>query len=114
MADTDFAPSEPFNATPGLSRVMPQNIDAERAVLAAMLLDSDVAEEAMSHITAAEFYRPSHQKIFESMTELYGRNEPIDHLTLADRLQARGDLDAAGGKPYIIELANNAFAIANW
>ena len=114
MAESDFSTSEPYQGTPSLNRVMPQNLDAEKAVLAAMILSRDVAEEVLGRLEPASFYRPAHQKIFESMGELYERNEPIDQLTLADRLQARGDLEAVGGKPYIIELASNAFATANW
>ena len=95
-------------------RVMPQNIDAEKAVLAAMMLAPDVAEEAMMKLTAEEFYRPSHQKIFEAMNDLYNRSIPIDQLSLADRLNSRGELEAIGGRPYIIELGNNSLAISNW
>ncbi len=95
-------------------RVMPQSIDAEKAVLAAMMLAPDVAEEAMMKISAQEFYRPSHQKIFEAMQDLYNRGDPIDQLSLADRLNSRGELEAVGGRPYIIELGNNSLAMSNW
>lgn len=103
------------NSNP-VERIMPQDIDAERAILAAMLLanDNDVAEEAIMKLSPKEFYRPAHQKIFEAMEELFNKRIPIDQLSLADRLKARGDLDAIGGKPYIVELGNNSFAIANW
>ncbi len=95
---------------------MPQDIDAEKAVLAAMLLGSDaeVVEGAMMKLSADEFYRPAHRKIFESMEELYNRGVPIDQLSLADRLKSRGELDAIGGKAYIVELGNNMYALANW
>lgn len=104
------------NNTNSVERIMPQDIDAEKAVLAAMLFadDAEVAEEAMMKLSAKEFYRPAHQKIFEAMTDLYNSRIPIDQLSLADRLKARGDLDAIGGKPYIVELGNSSFAIANW
>ncbi len=95
---------------------MPQDIDAEKAVLAAMLLGSDaeVVEGAMMKLSADEFYRPAHRKIFEAMEELYNRGVPIDQLSLADRLKSRGELDAIGGKAYIVELGNNMYALANW
>lgn len=116
MAENNFsAQAQGTNqGNPALNRVMPQNIDAEKAVLAAMILNPDIAEEALGRLEARSFYRPAHQKIFEAMQELYAKNEPIDQLTLADRLQARGDLEAIGGRPYIIDLASNAFATANW
>lgn len=99
-----------------VERIMPQDIDAEKAVLAAMLLgmDNEVVEEAMMKLSAVEFYRPAHRKIFEAMEELYNRGVPIDQLSLADRLKSRGDLDAVGGKAYIVELGNNTYALANW
>lgn len=97
-----------------LERIMPQNIDAEKAVLAAMMLDPQVAEEAQAKLKAEEFYRPAHRKIFEAMEDLYNKSIPIDQLSLADRLHSRGELDAIGGKPYIIELGNNSLALANW
>lgn len=57
-------------AVDSFERVMPQNIDAEKAVLAAMMLAPDIAEEAMMKLTSEEFYRPSHQKIFQAMEDL--------------------------------------------
>ena len=104
------------NASNPVERIMPQDIDAEKAVLAAMLLgqDTEVVEEALMKLSAKEFYRPAHRKIFEAMEELYNKNAPIDQLSLADRLKTRGDLDAVGGKPYIVELGNNTYALANW
>ncbi len=104
------------NANSPVERIMPQDIDAERAVLAAMLLgaDAEVAENAIYKLSADEFYRPAHRKIFEAMCELYNNSVPIDQLSLADRLKSRGDLDAIGGKPYIVDLANNMYALANW
>lgn len=104
------------NANANVERIMPQDIDAEKAVLAAMLvdLDNEVVEAALMKLSANEFYRPAHRKIFEAMEELYNTNVPIDQLSLADRLKTRGDLDAVGGKPYIVELGNNTYALANW
>jgi replicative DNA helicase len=97
-----------------ITNTQPQNIDAERAVLAAMILDKDIVDEALSRITAEAFYRPAHQKIFSAMTELSQRRIPIDQLSLAERLEARGELKETGDKSYIIELANNDYALYNW
>ncbi len=109
----ELAYSSPNN---NVERIMPQDIDAEKAVLAAMLLspDGEVVEEAMMKLSASEFYRPAHRKIFEAMEDLYNQGKPIDQLSLADRLKSRGELDAVGGKPYIVELGNNTYALANW
>ncbi len=120
MPDSQYSNSfsndtAPVNISPA-ERIMPQDIDAEKAVIAAMLLgpDGEVIDEALAKLKAEEFYRPAHRKIFEAMEELYHKGVPVDQLSLADRLKTRGDLDAVGGKPYLVELGNNTFALANW
>ena len=95
-------------------RVMPQNIDAEKAVLAAMLFSPEATEDALLKLNENEFYRPAHRIIFEAMGELYKRGIPVDSLSLVDRLKTRGDLEAVGGKAYIVELGNNTLALDNW
>jgi len=82
--------------------------------LAAMILDKDNIDEALARVRTEAFYRPSHQRIFTAIKELSERHEPVDLLTLADRLQATGDLDKVGGKAYLAQLADNAFATYNW
>lgn len=97
-----------------ITKIPPHNIDAEKSVLAAMLLNKDIVDEVIARIQAEAFYRPAHQKIFSAMAELSERHIPIDHLSLAERLEARGDLKDVGDKAYIIELANNDYALFNW
>ncbi len=95
-------------------KVIPQNIEAEKAVLAAMLLDSDTLDEAFLVLRKESFYRPSHRKIFEAIYELHARDVPVDQLSVSERLAAKGELESVGGRSYIVELANNSFALANW
>jgi replicative DNA helicase len=97
-----------------ITNVQPQNLDAERAVLAAMILDKEVVDEIIARVDSEAFYRPAHQKIFSAMVELSQRHIPIDQLSLAERLEARGELKETGDKAYIIELANNDYALYNW
>jgi replicative DNA helicase len=97
-----------------LKKIPPHNLDAERAVLAAMILDKEVVDDVLASINADDFYRPTHKKIFAAIQELSKQNIPVDQLTLADKLEAMGILDQVGGKPYILELADNSFALANW
>lgn len=94
--------------------LLPQNLDAEKAVLAAMILDKDTVDEILALIDEHAFYLPRHQKIFSAMVELSERHIPIDQLSLADRLEARGELKEVGDKTYIIELGNNNYALFNW
>ena len=95
-------------------QIPPHNVDAERAVLAAMILDGDVLDDVLMSIDAADFYRPSHQKIYQAISEMNRQHTPVDQLTLADKLEALGTLEQVGGKAYILELADNSYALANW
>ena len=60
------------------------------------------------------FFRPAHQLIYTGILELNTRHIPIDQISLADRLAAEGQLEAVGGRPYLVELANNTLALTNW
>lgn len=108
----DFAPE---SAASDSSRALdPQNIEAEKSVLAACMLSPDAIEEVATKLVPENFYRVSHQRIFTSMLDLYTRSIPIDHISLADNLKAQGQLEAVGGKAYLVELADNSFALTNW
>ncbi len=93
---------------------MPQNIPAEQAVLAAMILEPEILEEAVIVVRKEAFYRPSHQIIYDAIMELHSSGTPVDQISLAEKLDAMGELEHIGGKAYILELANNSFALANW
>lgn len=95
-------------------RIPPQNIEAEQALLGAMLLSTEVVEGALSSAKREDFYRPAHGKIFSAMNDLYMRSVPVDHLSLADRLESLDELDAVGGKPYLLELSGAVPTTANW
>ena len=92
----------------------PYNLDAEQAALAAMILDAEVAEEAVVAVQAEDFFKPAHRLIFTAIHELVEQRTPVDHLTLADKLDAMGKLKDAGGKEYILELGEKSHALANW
>ncbi|MVP00739.1 MULTISPECIES: replicative DNA helicase [Paenibacillus] len=96
-----------------MDRVPPQNIEAEQAVLGAILLDSDSLITAMERMGPDDFYRSSHQRIFESMIELAEEDEPVDLVTLTARLQNKQLLEEIGGVAYLSELANAVPTAAN-
>ncbi len=95
-------------------KTMPQNIEAEKSVLAACMLNADAVEDLVPKLTPDNFYRPAHRIIFEAICDLNIRRIPIDQISLADALNALGQLEAVGGKPYLVELADNTFALTNW
>lgn len=103
-----------------LDKVPPQNIDAERAVLGAMLM-SDGGKEAIPRVveilgdspTGNGFYREAHQKIYTAILNLFERGEPADLLTVTRELERTGDLEKVGGVPYIDEMIDSVPTAAN-
>jgi replicative DNA helicase len=93
--------------------VPPQALDAERSVLAALLLDVESIGKAVESIEPAVFYRTAHQKIYEAIIALYERNEKADLVTLAEELRKRGDLEAVGGAPALAQILEYATTTAN-
>ncbi|PIT86102.1 MAG: replicative DNA helicase [Candidatus Magasanikbacteria bacterium CG10_big_fil_rev_8_21_14_0_10_43_6] len=90
----------------GLQKIPPQNIEAEMSLLGAILLDKEAMFKVVDKIEAEEFYANKHGKIFEAMMELHMKNEPIDVLTLSNKLTNKNILDQIGGHSYLITLSN--------
>lgn len=95
------------------SRVPPQNLEAEQAVLGAILLEAEALITSMERLRAEDFYSVSHQRIFEVMVALGEDGEPIDLVTLTARLQDLGQLDEVGGVSYLAKLAGAVPTAAN-
>jgi replicative DNA helicase len=89
---------------------LPHDLDAERSILASILLDNEVCHEALELLQPEDFFRPSHQQIFAAMRELSETGQPIDPTTLSTLLRQRGQLDKIGGIPAISALLD-AYAI---
>lgn len=107
MADSGKNTSE-------INKAFPQNIEAEKTVLAACLLSSGVFEEVSLTVKPESFFRPAHRIIFEVMREMNAKSIPIDVISVADNLTARGQLEAVGGQSYLLELTDNTFAFTSW
>lgn len=87
-------------------RVQPQSIEAEQAVLGAILIDGEALLVVMERLAPDDFYRAAHQRIYEAMLRLNDENEPIDLITLTTDLQNHKLLEEVGGVGYLTELAN--------
>lgn len=87
-------------------RIPPQNIEAEQSLLGALLIDRDAMIKIADAVTAEDFYRDAHRMIFEAMSELFRDREPIDLLSLGNRLEEKKQLEQIGGRSYLIELSN--------
>ncbi|MGI9299316.1 MAG: replicative DNA helicase [Luminiphilus sp.] len=94
-------------------KLQPQSIEAERSVLGALLISADSWDGVAEVVSAADFYRPQHRAIFRQIALLVDRSEPVDVITVADRLLATGELDSAGGHPYLSELAEQTPTASN-
>ncbi|CAM3190463.1 replicative DNA helicase [Nocardioides dubius] len=101
------APRGPNDRTP------PSDNAAEQSVLGAMLLSKDAIADVAEVIRGTDYYRPAHEIIHDSVIDLFGRGEPADPVTVAAELQRRGELQRAGGAPYLHTLAANVPIAAN-
>lgn len=89
-----------------LDRTPPQSLEAEQSLIGAILLDKEAMLKIGDIIEINDFYKNAHKKIYECILELYEKNEPIDLLTISNRLDEKGWLEQAGGKEYLANLAN--------
>ncbi|MBB3045668.1 replicative DNA helicase [Nocardioides soli] len=106
-----YAPGE-RPTSPG-DRTPPQDMAAEQSVLGSMLISKDAIADVTEAIRGVDFYRPSHETIFDAIIDLYGRGEPVDMVTVAAELQRRGELQRIGGAPYLHTLSANVPIAAN-
>ena len=98
----------------GTHQGLPNNPDAEANVLSAMLLSSEVVEEALTELLPDDFYRPMNKALFETMHDMYDRSLPIDSITLIDYLNSKNKLQEVGGEAYILELMGQTLSLVNW
>ncbi len=89
-----------------IHKVPPHSIEAEQAVLGAMILNKDVIVDVIEFIQAEDFYREAHQLIFSQILYLFDNDAPIDLVTLAEALVSIGKLNSIGGHGYLAELTN--------
>ena len=94
-------------------KLPPQSIEAEQSVLGSILLDKKAMVKVADILKANDFYRDVHKIIFESMLELFEKNEPIDIMTVSTRLEDKDQLDKTGGSSYLTELVNIVPTAAN-
>src|SRR5438034_11276499 len=101
----------PADAT--LEKPLPNNLDAERSVLGAILLDNHALNAAIENLRAEDFFLDQHRRVFTQMIALGESQQAIDLVTLTEELHRRGDLEAAGGAPYLASLADGMPKVSN-
>ena len=90
-----------------LTKIPPQNVEAEQSVLGALLIDKEAVTKIADFLTPDDFYKDIHGYIMEAMFDLYEQREPIDILSLANRLREKNQLELIGGQSYLATLANS-------
>ena len=118
MAEPDYPSSAPdlrYSTEGEIARIkmQPHSIEAEQSVLGGLLLAADGWDAVAEVVGASDFYRTGHRLIFRQIALLAEASEPVDVITVADKLEARSELDAAGGLPYLAELAQNTPSASN-
>lgn len=88
------------------ARIPPQNLDAEKSLLGAVLIDEEVLADIAEIVHAEDFYDKQHQAVYAGMIRLYERHKPVDLLTLTDQLKKKDELEMVGGSAYLTELTH--------
>lgn len=99
---------------PDKTNAMPNNLDAEQALLGCMLIDNEILADVLDGLDRNDFYQESHQYIISAIKMIFAERKPLDIVTLSDRLESDGDLEKAGGISYITELAQVTPSAANF
>lgn len=89
-----------------LQKIPPQSLEAEMSFLGSVLIDKDAMLKVADMVKPEDFYKDAHARLFEAILELYGKNEPVDLLTLGNRLEEKGILEMIGGRSYLAALTN--------
>lgn len=96
-----------------VQRVPPQNLEAEKSILSAMMVEKRALQKGLEKISADHFYLEKHQIIFKAMLELEDNNQAVDIITLIDKLRNMQKLEEAGGIIYLTEMSSLAPLISN-
>src|SRR6202140_1240619 len=96
-----------------LEKPLPNNLDAEGSVLGAILLDNHALNPAIEHLRPEDFFLDQHRRVFTQMIALGESQQAIDLVTLTEEMHRKGDLEAAGGAPYLASLADGMPRVSN-
>ena len=96
-----------------MPKTPPQSLESERALLGAIMLNKNAIYDAIDIVSPDAFYANKHSDIFEAMLALFSKGEPIDIVTLSEKLKEQKKLEAIGGRAYLTELLNAAPSASN-
>ncbi len=98
---------------PNNDRASPHSIEFERALLGGVIVNPERLREAAEYVAADDFFRTSHQLLFSLLLDMHGKNEPIDGVTLPERVSRDGRIESFGGHTYILTLIEEGSATTN-
>ena len=96
-----------------LSQLMPQNIEAEEAILGAILVNPSCMNRIVESLSAESFYKPAHRYVYEAMLQLYNSEDKIDIVSVSDVLNVNQKLELVGGRAFVNDLSYNTITTAN-
>lgn len=94
-------------------KLPPQNIEAEFSVLGGLMLEREAFDQVSDLISSHDFYKPAHQIIYRTISELHQKAQPIDLVTVSNALQTKNELDVIGGPEYLLSLLDKVVSAAN-
>lgn len=89
-----------------IAKIPPHSLEAEESLLGCLLIDKDAIIKVADSLMPQDFYKDAHKLIYETIKELYGNQEPIDIITLSNRLEEKKRLEKVGGRSYLAKLSN--------
>ena len=95
------------------TRIPPQHLEAEQSIIGGLMLDHEAFDQVADLIDTNDFYKPTHQKIYQAIKELHSKAQPIDIITVTNTLQAKNELESAGGPEYLVSLLDKTISAAN-
>ena len=110
---TSYASRNKKQPVEDLSQLMPQNIEAEEAILGAILVNPACMNKIVEHLRPESFYKPAHRYVYEAMLQLYNGEDKIDIVSVSDVLNINQKLELVGGRAFINDLSYNTITTAN-
>ena len=105
--------SKQQNRNEDLAQLMPQNIDAEEAILGAILVSPTCMNKVVEHLHPESFYKPANRYVYEAMLQLYNGEDKIDIVSVSDVLNINQKLELVGGRAYINDLSYKTITTTN-
>jgi len=106
ISDIEKLMAEKTKNAPGIEKLPPQSLEAEKSTLGALMLDKNAVIKVVDFLKPKDFYKRSHGEIYRAIVELFEKGEPVDFLAVSSRLKDKDVLEQIGGNAYLTELVN--------